>query len=137
VIAPAPTCQLVEPQLALDPIPVVVTSTDELMELEGVTITEDDPLRVALVIVRVPTGVGVGVGVFVGVGVGVFVGVGVGVFVGVGVGVLVSVGVGVFVGVGVGVFVGVGVGVFVGDETIIPPVRVNVALALRLQASSL
>src|SRR5256885_12269351 len=48
-------------------------------------------------------GVPVGVGVFVGVGVSVGVSVGVGVFVGVGVSVGVLVGVGVFVGVGVSV----------------------------------
>jgi len=64
-------------------------------------------------------GVGVGVGVLVGVGVGVLVGVGVGVgvLVGVAVGVGVLVGVAVGIGVGVWVWVGVAVGVKVGAGT--------------------
>lgn len=91
----------------------MVTSTDEVMELEGITVTDEEPLRVALVIVRVPTGVGVGVGAEVGVGVGVLV------------------------GVGVGVGVKVGVGVFVGEITVIPFVKVKALLLFREQPSSL
>lgn len=45
--------------MAVGPLPVVVTSTDELIELEGMTVTEEDPLRVTLVIVRVPGAMGV------------------------------------------------------------------------------
>jgi hypothetical protein len=51
VVAPAPTFQLVDRQRLFVPVPSVVTLTDALIDVEGATVTLEEPFKVAEVMV--------------------------------------------------------------------------------------